>query len=44
MNCLRGIVLVSLVFELKFLNISMGREDPIEFDIRLIMRVIVYYF
>lgn len=25
---------LNLVFELKFLNVFMGREDPIEFDIR----------
>jgi len=36
MSCLNGIVLLNLVFELKFLDVFMGREDPIEFDILLI--------
>jgi len=29
MRCLKGIYLLNLVFELKFLDIFMGREDPI---------------
>jgi len=33
MGCLGGIVLLNLVFELKFLDVFMGREDPIEFNI-----------
>jgi hypothetical protein len=35
MSCLKGIGLLNLVFELKFLDVFMGREDPIEFDIYL---------
>ena len=35
MGCLRGISLLNLVFKLKFLDVFMGREDPIEFDIFL---------
>ena len=33
MGCLRGISLLNLVFKLKFLDVFMGREDPVEFDI-----------
>jgi len=33
MGCLRGIDLLNLAFEIKLLDIFMGREDPIEFDI-----------
>ena len=29
------VFLLKLVFELKFLDVFMGREDPIEFDIYL---------
>jgi len=29
--------LLNLVFELKFSNVFMGREDPIEFDIFLVV-------
>jgi hypothetical protein len=35
MSCLEGIGLLNLVFELKFLNVFVGREDPLEFDILL---------
>lgn len=35
MGCLGGIDLLNLVFELKFLNVFVGREDPIEFYIYL---------
>jgi len=41
MSCLRGIGLLNLVFELKFLNVFMGREDPIEFDNFLICLLFV---
>ena len=30
-----GIVLLNLVFELKYFDVFMGREDPVEFDIYL---------
>ena len=33
MSCLKGVHLLNLVFELKFLDVFMGREDPIEFYI-----------
>jgi hypothetical protein len=33
MSFLKGVGLLNLVFELKFLNVFMGREDPIEFYI-----------
>jgi len=33
MGCLRGIDLLKMVFEIKFLDDFMGREDPIEVDI-----------
>ena len=33
MGCLRSIDLLNLVFEIKLLDIFMGREGPIEFDI-----------
>jgi len=36
MSCLNGNVLLNLVFELKFLDVFMVREDPIESDIFLI--------
>jgi len=36
MGCLKRVSLFNLVFELKFLDVFMGREDPIEFDIYLI--------
>ena len=36
MSCLKGIVLFNLVSELKFLDVFMGRKDPIEFGIFLI--------
>ena len=36
MGCLGSIVLLNLVFELKFLDVFMEREDPTEFDILLI--------
>ena len=32
MCCLRGIDLSNFTFEIKFLDIFMGREDPIEFE------------
>ena len=32
MSCLKGISLLNLIFELKFLDFFMGREDPIEFN------------
>jgi len=36
---------LNFVFDLKFLNVFMGREDPIEFDIFLIIYyVFVFYF
>jgi len=35
MSCLKGTVLLNLVFELKFLDVFMGPEDPVEFDIFL---------
>ena len=31
----QGVSLLKLVFELKFLNVFMGRKDPVEFDIFL---------
>jgi len=35
MSCLKGTGLLNLVFKLKLLDVFMGREDPIEFDIYL---------
>jgi len=43
MRYLRGIILLNLVFELKSLDIFMGREDPIEFDIYLNF-VYIFFF
>ena len=34
MSFLKGVGLLNLVFELKFLNVFIGREDPIEFYIK----------
>jgi len=48
MNCLtrHGLslryYLLNLVFELEFLNVFMGREDPIEFDILLICIICLF--
>jgi len=30
-SCIKGTGLLNLVFELKFLDVFMGREDPIDF-------------
>ena len=38
-----GIVLLNLVLELKFLDVFMGREDRIEFDIFLVNMEFVCY-
>lgn len=37
-------VLLNLVFELKFLDVFMGREDPIEFNIWFIYLLVVCLF
>ena len=44
MGCLRGIDLFNLAFEIKFLDIFMGREDPIEFDIYRSLYCLFYLF
>jgi len=43
MSCLRSTVLLNLVFELKFLNVFMEREDPIEFDIYLVLYYCLFF-
>ena len=42
MGCLKGVDLLNLVFELKFLDVFMVREDPIEFYIRFYIVLFVY--
>ena len=42
MSCLKGVDLLNLVFKLKFLVVFIGREDPIEFDIRFYIVLFVY--
>jgi len=42
MGCLRGVDLLNLVFELKFLDVFMGREVPVEFYIRFYVVLFVY--
>lgn len=38
-------VLLNLVFELKFLDVFMGREDPIEFDMLICLFICsLFYF
>ena len=44
MSCLRGTVLLNLVLELKFLDVFMGREGPIEFDIYLAFMLLFFCF
>ena len=44
MGCLRGIDLLNLAFEIKFLDIFMGPEDPIEFDIYRSLYCLFYFF
>ena len=39
---LRGIDLSNLAFQIKFLDIFEGREDPIEFDINLLCIVVCF--
>ena len=43
MGCLRGIDLLNLAFEIKFLDIFMVREDPIEFDIYRSLYCCLFY-
>ena len=35
--------MLNLVFELKFLDVLMGREDPIEFDIYLALYYCLFF-
>ena len=42
-GCLRGIDLSNLTFEIKFLDIFMGREDPIQFVIYRSLYCCLFY-